>query len=206
MLPRLLLRRGFASSGTRRLLLQGKAVGTSGGGEPVQTSNYEKFERLISDSDQRQEAQAAAAQPPGQRLHSFDVFSEKTHSEQTAVDAYVPDGFTINNVRLKGPVLLLPNMSLLLDVASVGELGAAALKVLAVLKPRPELLIVGTGKTMQLLPQETRAYLKDLRISADTMDTPHACSTFNILVQEGRNVAAVLLPIVPTSAVTGKPL
>ncbi|HXX84498.1 MAG TPA: Mth938-like domain-containing protein [Casimicrobiaceae bacterium] len=57
----------------------------------------------------------------------------------------------------------------------------------------PEVVILGTGKTLRFPhPRLTRA-LADARIGFEVMDTPAACRTFNILAAEGRKVAAAIL-------------
>lgn len=58
---------------------------------------------------------------------------------------------------------------------------------------QPELVIFGSGTRLRF---PAPALLKDLmaqRIGLETMDTPAACRTFNILAAEGRRVIAALL-------------
>jgi uncharacterized protein len=57
-----------------------------------------------------------------------------------------------------------------------------------------DVLLLGTGKTMRFLPAPLRAALKDKKISPDMMDTGAACRTYNVLMAEGRAVAAALMP------------
>ncbi len=57
-----------------------------------------------------------------------------------------------------------------------------------------EMLIIGTGARSAMLTLRVRSYLYDLGINIEAMDTHNAASTFNMLVQEGRSVAAALLP------------
>ncbi|KAF9057546.1 NADH dehydrogenase 1 alpha subcomplex assembly factor 3 [Panaeolus papilionaceus] len=70
-------------------------------------------------------------------------------------------------------------------------------QLLDVVAPRPEILILGTGKTLVQPPPFARQYLSQLGIQLDVMDTRNACSTYNLLAEEGRRVAAALLPISP---------
>lgn len=65
---------------------------------------------------------------------------------------------------------------------------------LALLLPfRPELVIVGCGERLRRLHPALAAELAQHRIGLETMDTPAACRTFNILAGEGRHVLAALL-------------
>lgn len=57
----------------------------------------------------------------------------------------------------------------------------------------PEIIIFGTGWKAALPPRELVFALAKKGIGFETMDTPAACRTFNILVGEDRDVAAVLL-------------
>ncbi|KIP12888.1 hypothetical protein PHLGIDRAFT_17556 [Phlebiopsis gigantea 11061_1 CR5-6] len=63
--------------------------------------------------------------------------------------------------------------------------------------PKPEILLLGTGKRPVPPPPHLRQYLSKIGIQVDTMDTRNACSTYNLLAEEGRRVAAALLPPTP---------
>ncbi|KAJ7130961.1 NADH dehydrogenase 1 alpha subcomplex assembly factor 3 [Mycena filopes] len=71
------------------------------------------------------------------------------------------------------------------------------LAMFEVVVPRPEIVILGTGIEMAHPPPSFRSYLKDLGIQVDVMSTRNACSTYNLLAEEGRRVAAALAPLSP---------
>ncbi|MBM3343516.1 MAG: hypothetical protein FJY56_15615 [Betaproteobacteria bacterium] len=76
-------------------------------------------------------------------------------------------------------------------VTGVEVLNAEALRFLLELKP--EILLLGTG-AKQVFPRP--AALREFaqaQIGVESMDTPAACRTFNILMAEGRNVAAAII-------------
>lgn len=56
----------------------------------------------------------------------------------------------------------------------------------------PEIVILGTGATSQFPPRELVFAFARRGIGLETMDTPAAARTFNVLATEGRQVAAVL--------------
>lgn len=58
-----------------------------------------------------------------------------------------------------------------------------------------EILLIGSGKRMLLLPPTVRQSLKSCVASVDVMDTGAACRTYNILMSEGRKVVAALMAI-----------
>ncbi|KZT36691.1 DUF498-domain-containing protein, partial [Sistotremastrum suecicum HHB10207 ss-3] len=60
--------------------------------------------------------------------------------------------------------------------------------------PKPEILILGTGKSVVLPPPSIRTHLSSIGIGLEVLDTWNACSTYNLLSEEGRRVAAALLP------------
>ncbi|KAL5487614.1 hypothetical protein ACEPAI_5722 [Sanghuangporus weigelae] len=60
-----------------------------------------------------------------------------------------------------------------------------------------EILILGTGKNVSHPPPSIRMYLNSIGIQLDVMDTWNACTTYNLLSEEGRRVAAALLPTTP---------
>ena len=63
----------------------------------------------------------------------------------------------------------------------------------ALLQHKPEIVLLGTGATQRFLHPRLLAPLTDARVGVETMDTRAACRTFNILVAEGRRVAAALV-------------
>jgi len=58
---------------------------------------------------------------------------------------------------------------------------------------RPEIVILGTGWQPALPPRELVFAMARRGIGFETMDTPAACRTFNILLSEDRDAAAILL-------------
>lgn len=56
----------------------------------------------------------------------------------------------------------------------------------------PELIVIGTG-SKQLLPNRELMFAMARKgIGLEVMDTPAAARTFNVLIGEGRSVAAIL--------------
>lgn len=72
------------------------------------------------------------------------------------------------------------------------ELSAKALTPLLELKP--ELIVVGTGSRQALPDRDLMFAMARAGIGLELMDTPAAARTFNVLLNEGRAVAAILYP------------
>lgn len=60
---------------------------------------------------------------------------------------------------------------------------------------RPEIVILGTGARQQFPTREIFRLFIDAGIGLEVMDTPAACRTYNIIMAEGRQVAAALMMI-----------
>jgi uncharacterized protein len=76
------------------------------------------------------------------------------------------------------------------EPASFAELLPAHLE--AVVALGPELVLLGTGVTQRFAPAAVRAALAQRGVGLEVMELGAACRTFNVLIQEGRRVAAAL--------------
>lgn len=74
---------------------------------------------------------------------------------------------------------------------NVAEVTAADLEPLLGLAP--EVVLLGTGARQQFPDFTVLRLLQEQRIGVEVMDTSAACRTFNVLVAEGRPVAAALI-------------
>ena len=73
----------------------------------------------------------------------------------------------------------------------IGELTTADLEPALAL--RPQVLLLGSGARQVFPSPELLAQLYAARIGFEVMDTGAACRTYNVLVGEGREVAAALI-------------
>jgi len=62
----------------------------------------------------------------------------------------------------------------------------------SIIKLQPEIIVYGTGWEPVLPARELTFQLARQGIGFEVMDTPAACRTFNILISEDRDVAAIL--------------
>ena len=77
------------------------------------------------------------------------------------------------------------------EAASLDALGPAHFE--QVLALRPELVVFGSGRRLRFVAPALLRALIESRVGVETMDTPAACRTFNVLAGEGRSVVAALL-------------
>ena len=111
------------------------------------------------------------------------------------IQSYGDGGFRVSGRRFDGSVLVFPRHTVAWPVATAGELTPECLALLAEASSPVELLLLGTGQRMQPVPAEVRRYIKGCGIALDVMDTGAACRTYNVLLAEGRPVAAALMAV-----------
>lgn len=108
------------------------------------------------------------------------------------VTAYGDGYVDVNQRRYRHPLLLTPRGAVQAwDVGNFDQLTADSFN--AVLAAEPAVLLVGTGERQRFVHPRLLARLHAARIGVESMDTPAACRTYNILMAEGRQVAAALL-------------
>jgi uncharacterized protein len=82
------------------------------------------------------------------------------------------------------------------SIDDIDDLTESHLQV--IIEAAPEVIVVGTGWKAVFPPRELVFALARRGIGLETMDTPAACRTFNILINEGRRAAAALIVNDPT--------
>ena len=112
--------------------------------------------------------------------------------DRMIIEAYGPGRFRVSGQVHETPVIVFLDEVRAWSAAKVGDIDAQSLDQAA--EKGVEVLLIGTGAKMHLLPLEVRRALRDQGIGVEIMDTGAACRTFNILMAEGRQVAAALLP------------
>ncbi|SFW22034.1 Mth938-like domain-containing protein [Nitrosovibrio sp. Nv17] len=98
----------------------------------------------------------------------------------------------VNQARHERSVIILPDRVVEgWEATTFEQLTAAHFDFLLPL--RPEVVLVGTGATLRFPhPSLTRSLIAS-GIGVEIMDTQAVCRTYNILMAEGRHVAAALL-------------
>jgi len=110
------------------------------------------------------------------------------------IEGYGAGGFRFAGMSHRGSLLVTPSGMRAISPVLVAELDAATLAPL-LSEPRGavDLLVLGTGPGLVSPPRALRDLLRAAGIGIDPMATGHAVSTYNILLAEGRKVAAVFL-------------
>lgn len=103
------------------------------------------------------------------------------------------EGIRVDDIYYKEPLivsakLVEPDW----PVDSFESLNAANLQV--IFDMQPDVVLIGCGKRQKFLPPATQMLFFERQIGIEVMVTKSACYTYNVLVAEGRPVAAALFP------------
>lgn len=114
--------------------------------------------------------------------------NEVTYSDAVPVDGYGEGFFRIGGEVYQGAVL-------------TGAKGTTAWggyedrDALLALAGDVDVLFVGTGAEVAHIPGDLRAALESAGLGVETMNSPAACRTYNVLLSEGRRIALAVLPV-----------
>lgn len=120
------------------------------------------------------------------KLQRTQVTGQKTFT------AYGEGYVSVNTIRHNSNLIVLPDR-LILDWtrASFETLNLADFELLAGLET--EIVLFGTGQQLRFPRPELMRPLIEAQKGLEVMDIHAACRTYNILLSEGRNVAAALI-------------
>ena len=104
------------------------------------------------------------------------------------IDGYGPGFFRVGGERLDGAVTVTAT-------GAKGWGGYDDLVPLLALAGGIDVLFIGTGRTIAHLPATFRTRIEAAGIGVEAMDSPAAARTYNVLLSEGRRIAAALLPV-----------
>ena len=113
-------------------------------------------------------------------------------SEQNAFTGYGTGYVLVNHVRYEQSLIVLPDRIIEnWEPKTFEELKAEYFEFL--LSLAPEMVLVGTGALLRFPHPSLTKVLTAAGIGVEVMDTNAACRTYNILMAEGRRVAAALI-------------
>ena len=98
----------------------------------------------------------------------------------------------INQLRYVHNLIVMPD-KLITDWSATDFFGLTEANFTQILELKPEVILLGTGEKHQFLHPKIFQKLTENGIPLECMTTAAACRTYNILMSEGRNVAAMLI-------------
>lgn len=111
------------------------------------------------------------------------------------IRTYGPGRFLISDRDWREPVLVRPTVTTPWQVARAEDLSLASLAALKDAAIPTELLVLGCGARAVFVPPALRSELKAAGLALEAVDTGSACRLYNVLLAEGRRVAAALIPL-----------
>jgi uncharacterized protein len=111
------------------------------------------------------------------------------------IDAYGNGGFRFAGMSHRGSLLCLPSGIYGWNAPADGKLTELDLARVFAEAGDIEILLVGTGKDLVPIAVPLRQRLRDAHIIADSMSTGAAVRTYNVVLAEGRAVAAGLIAV-----------
>lgn len=113
------------------------------------------------------------------------------------IDAYGDGGFRVSGTRVEGSVIVFPDRLFAWSAAALAEVTTATLDAVkaAGTAGQVDLLLLGTGQRMAQIDRGLRQDLRAAGVVIEVMDTGAACRTYNVLLAEGRKVAAALIAV-----------
>jgi len=114
--------------------------------------------------------------------------NEIVYPDAAPIEGYGPGFFRVGGQAHPAPVIVMPS-----GVRGWDGLDDAG--GLVALQGGVDVILLGTGPEIAHPPAALRRALEQAGIGLEPMASPNAARTYNVLLAEGRRVAAALLPI-----------
>ncbi len=123
------------------------------------------------------------------------IITESHFPGRAPIDAYGNGGFRFAEMSHRGGLLALPSGIYGWSATVPEDVTFERLDRVVAEADAIELVFLGMGDTGVFPSNETRQALRDANIRFEIMSTGAAIRTFNVILGEGRPVAAALLPV-----------
>lgn len=111
------------------------------------------------------------------------------------IEAYGNGGFRFAGMSHRGSLLCLPNGIWASAVVTAADINEQTLALIFSSASMLDHCLIGTGTAVAPLSDTLRARFRENRIAVEAMSTGAAVRTYNILLGEGRRVAALLIAV-----------
>ena len=112
---------------------------------------------------------------------------EVRYDDVRPIDGYGPGFFRVGGTVHEGAVVVHAGGVVRWDGRDPAPLTALA--------DRVDVVLMGTGAEIAHAPPDLRAAVEAAGMGLEVMNSPAACRTFNVLIGEGRRVAAAVRPV-----------
>ncbi len=114
---------------------------------------------------------------------------------QAPIDAYGDGGFRFAGMSHRGSLLLLPRGVRAWAATDAAKLTMVDFAALLAEREAIEFVLLGTGAGQVFPSLAVRSGFDDAGLGLDPMSTGSAARTYNVLLAEGRKVAAALIAV-----------
>lgn len=121
--------------------------------------------------------------------------SQPRYPAAAPIDAYGNGGFRFAGMSHRGSLLCLPDAVEAWEVSGADEISPRTLAPLLARHSDLDLAILGTGETLVVPSADVRAAFISAGVGLEFMATGAAARTYNMLLAEGRRVAAALIAV-----------
>jgi uncharacterized protein len=124
------------------------------------------------------------------------VDRENPHLPHAApIEAYGKGGFRFAGMSHRGSLLCLPDGIWPCPVRAPQDINEEVLTLVFAEGAAIDHVLIGAGRDFWPLPRELAALFAERGIAAESMTTASAIMTYNILLEERRRVAALLIAV-----------
>ncbi len=121
---------------------------------------------------------------------------EQAQGGRFLIQGYGDGGFRVAGKRHPGAILVLPAGVVPWPVTSAAQAAEDTLQAALAQSADIDVLLIGCGPAMAPADRALVQRIRDTHgIAIDYMDTGAACRTYNVLLMDGRQVAAALIPV-----------
>ncbi|PIR39277.1 MAG: hypothetical protein COV35_01815 [Alphaproteobacteria bacterium CG11_big_fil_rev_8_21_14_0_20_39_49] len=113
---------------------------------------------------------------------------------QNVIKGYGDMTFKINDDEYNSSIILLPEEVLVWQVESHQDISVNSFNDI-ISYDELEILLIGCGLEHKPLDRNITTRLQKNGVAVEIMTTGAACRTYNVLLAEGRKVAAALIPV-----------
>lgn len=113
------------------------------------------------------------------------------------IESYGDGRFRVSGTVHESSILVFPDHTLPWGARAAADISLENLDEVAkaAAAGNVDVLLIGCGTRMAQIPGDLRRALRAAGIVIEPMDTGAACRTYNVLMAEGRRVAAALIPV-----------
>ncbi|MET4697153.1 uncharacterized protein ABIE65_000164 [Constrictibacter sp. MBR-5] len=122
----------------------------------------------------------------------MELAQAKTPGRQV-IESYGAGRFRVSGTVHEGSVIVFPDRTEPWRIAAFDQIDQGSFA--GITAADVDLLLLGCGPRMCLVPRSIRQPLRTGGVVLEPMATGAACRTFNVLMAEGRRVAAALIAV-----------